>query len=156
MTIYTECKADTALLIAILGVSKREVVHETKGKDEVCKSLQRNTRSTGMIDEDPGAVQPLYLKSLMLQEDLPERGLKRFLDQARGNYLVVLCPRLEEWILRTAAESGLKTQDYGLPDSPSPLHRRLEHETGQFIQLVNDLKNSSRISNLRRLLRQVR
>ena len=45
MTIYTECKADTALLSAILNIPKRDIIHEIKGKFEVCKSLERKKNS---------------------------------------------------------------------------------------------------------------
>ena len=152
MTIYTECKADTALLNAILSIPKRDIIHEIKGKFEVCKSLERKKNSKGMIDEDPATVQPVYLKKLVLKQDLPQLGLKRLYDQSKGNHVIVLCPRLEEWILRAAEESNIRVQDYGLPNNPSSLHRLLEHEVDNFIKLVNGLKESNRLKNLKRLL----
>lgn len=156
MTIYTECNADTALLVAILGVPKREIVHEIKGKSEVCKSLERHTESKGMIDEDPAMVQPLYLKELILKQELPLLGLKMLYDRTRGNHVIVLCPRLEEWILKTAEESNVNMQDFGLPNNPSSLHKQLGHEIAGFTKLVVKLKNSNRLKNLKRLLERRR
>ena len=74
-----------------------------------------------MIDEDPGSIQHRYLGSLTTKDDLPEVGLNLLEDDRKHNLVVILRPRLEEWVLAAAGESGLNVDDYGL--NARRLHR---------------------------------
>lgn len=149
--IHVECKPDAALVRSVASVHKREIYHQ-KGKGEVCNRLEGETNSKGLVDEDPSATQPAYLKKLAPSQDLSHQGLRELHDRSRGNSLVVLCPTLEEWILKAAEEARIDVRQYHLPDDPVKLHRVINLELDNFEKLVEDLKDSRRLRTLRRLL----
>lgn len=153
MTIYVECKTDATLVNALLGIAKT-IAHE-KGKPGVCRRLQGGKNTIGMVDEDPGQAQPTYLEKLRVKRNLARHGLKLLQDASTGNQVVVLCPKLEDWILDACSESGIRASTYGLPDDPSTLHRDANISQKEFRRLLRDLKkrNSQRLSSLSSLLR---
>ncbi|MBI4287184.1 MAG: hypothetical protein HY671_02010 [Chloroflexi bacterium] len=153
MTIYVECKTDATLVNALLGTAKT-IAHE-KGKPGVCRRLQGGKNSMAMVDEDPGEAQPTYIGKLRVKRNLSEHGLKLLQDRSTGNQVVVLRPKLEDWILSACSESGLKASSYGLPQDPSRLHRAINISQSDFRRLVRDLKKrkSERLSSLGTLLR---
>jgi hypothetical protein len=151
--IYTECKPDS-LLVRILGIPKRQIIHQ-QGKPEVCKQLEKQENWEGMIDEDPFSVQPSYLKRLPVKENLPTYGLKILNDTSKNNDLIILSPRLEDWILKAAKEAGIDIKRYNLPDDGEQLHRVINLDLRKFERLVNDLRGQSEmIKALERALMQ--
>ena len=152
--IYVECKPDEMLVRLLTKLPKREVIHEIKGKSGVVERLRRQKNSMGVVDEDPWAVQPAYLSSMRVSQDQATQGLKLLHDASSDNYVVVLCPRLEEWIERATKETGLELTRYGLPDDPVRLHQVINVDLSKFQRLVKNLqtKRSDRLSSLSRLL----
>ena len=51
--IYVECRPDEILVRQVTDLPRRQVVHEIKGKGEVCNRLMRNRDLVAMVDEDP-------------------------------------------------------------------------------------------------------
>jgi hypothetical protein len=141
--IYTECKPDSSLM-RILGIPNRQIIH-LQGKPEVCKQLEKRERFIGLVDEDPFSVQPSYLKRLPVKEDLPSCGLKILNDTYKNNDLIILCPRLESWILKVAKEAGIDIKRYNLPNSEEKLHKEINTDLRKFERLLNDLKGKSRM-----------
>ncbi|MEM2995465.1 MAG: hypothetical protein QXI91_05580 [Candidatus Bathyarchaeia archaeon] len=47
----------------------------------------------------------------------------------------MLCPRLEEWILKAAHEANVNPKDYGLPDDAEKLREQINIKTDKFQQL---------------------
>lgn len=152
--IYVECKPDAILVQTLTGLSRKEVIHEIKGKFGVVNQVNRRDNCKGLVDEDPRANQPEYLTRLQLREDLPARGLRLLRDSRKSNYIILLCPRLEEWIVRATRDSGLdlRSPHYNLPSDPVALHRVINVDLLKFQRLVEDLKDSDRLRSLRRLL----
>jgi len=152
--IYVECKPDASLVRGLTGLSRRQIVHEFKGKYEVCKRVSGQTECKALVDEDPGSIQPPYLARINLVEELPQQGLKVFQDKSRGNLVVVMCPKLEDWILRAAEDAGLLVSSYSLPNSSRSLHRVINANIVKLERLLQDLINSGseRVRTLRRLL----
>ena len=152
--IYVECKPDEILVRQVTGLPRRQVVHEAKGKGGVCNRLTRNRVLVAMVDEDPGATQPRYMKRLSLGSETTDLGLKLYLDRDRNNRIVVLCPKLEDWLLRAAAVSGLSMSAYGLPNRASTLHSVINLDERKIQSLLADLDDarSPRLLELRRLL----
>lgn len=146
-----ECKADFALVLSIANIPKREVQHESC-KGEVCNRLAKRSRSTGVIDEDPSATQPGYLKRAMVKSDLTAHGLKVLYDGSNHNTVIVLRPRLEDWVLRAAREAGIDVKKYGLPEDAAPLHRHINIRLEKFTELLTDLKSCERLQALAMLL----
>lgn len=141
--IYTECKPDSSL-VRILGIPKKQIIH-LGGKPEVCKQLEKREEWKGLVDEDPFSVQPSYLKKLPVKEDLPTYGLKILSDNSKNNDLIVLRPRLEEWVLKATEEAGIDIKRYNLPDDGDQLHKVINLDLRKFERLVNDLKGKSKM-----------
>jgi hypothetical protein len=153
--IYAECKPDALLVRYLTDLPKRQIVHDIKGKAEVCKRISAQRDCKALVDEDPSATQPLYLARINLWEDVGETGLKVYHDNSRDNLIVVMCPKLEDWILQAAEEAGIDVvRKYSLPDNPAALHRMVNANLPKFERLVKDLLDttSERVRALRRLL----
>jgi len=68
-----------------------------------------------------------------------------------GGHLI--SPRLEEWILKAARETGKDIRKYDLPDNAARLHTEINIALDKFENLLEDLKDSSnRLRTLKRLL----
>ena len=151
--IYVECKPDQVLVQMLTGWRRREIVHEND-KFQVMKKLRRQTNGRAMIDEDPTSNQPDYLNEMNAQEAFSNMGLRVLSDELRGNKAVVLCPKLEDWVIRGANEAGISLGDrrYNLPNTANALHRVINAEHRKLERLVQDLADTPRFRALRRLL----
>ena len=152
--IYVECKPDGVLVRHVTDLPRRQVVHEAKGKGEVCNRLKRNRNLLAMVDEDPGKTQPTYMAQLSLSREIAHLGLKLYLDRSRNNRVIVLCPALEEWLLRAATDLGLNMARYGLPNRATELHSVINSDERKIQRLLADLTDASsrRLLELQRLL----
>ena len=154
--IYVECKPDNILARHVTGIRGRNAVSEAQGRGEVCRQLMRSRNQTGMIDEDPGDAPPAYLRELDLRANRVDLGLKLYHDRRRNNRLVVLCPKLEDWLLRAIRDAGLRIEDYGLPSRVNRLHNVINADQRKLRNLLSDLTDagSARLSELGRMLTQ--
>ena len=152
--IYVECKPDFTLVQALTQLPRRGIAHELKGKYEVMKRLSSLRNIRAMVDEDPGANQPAYLSRLQVLRDLPQRGLRILEEVSRNNRVVVVCPRLEDWIIRATQEAGLDLTNprYNLPNSPTRLHREITFDLRKLERLIQDLRDTPRLRCLSGLL----
>ena len=151
MKVLVECNADEAVLRA-LGVSKKQLRHE-RCKGEVVKRVLKFDFATGLIDEDPSSAQPRDLdnyKKVQAAEGL--RLLTRRND--KNKRLIIVCPKLEDWLIQRAKSSGIRPKDYGLPSDPDKLHSipRYEQKEG-FCRFLAELKE--RDSGIRLLRRWI-
>lgn len=149
--IYVECNADYVLVKA-LGVPKKKINH-CGGKAKVCRSLGKEGKRNckGLVDEDPFSVQPPYLKKLQIKENLSSCGLRILNDKLSNNDLIILSPRLEEWILEATKEAQMDIREYNLPIDGDQLHKNME--INKFEKLIDDLKErSKRVKILKRYL----
>lgn len=149
--IYVECKPDENLVQILTGLPKREIIHEN-GKYRLLAKLSKLQDTRAMVDEDPGANQPAYLNRMHLLHDLRDGSLKILLDRSTGNRVVVLCPKLEDWVIRAAQEAdiSLTHSRYNLPDTANALHRVINSDPRKLERLVEDLaqKNTPRVRSL--------
>jgi hypothetical protein len=145
-----ECKPDEELA-RHLGWTRQSCRHHSD-KGRVCNWLKRGNDLVAMIDEDPGAAQPPYLKRLTKLAD--EDGLLVLSDPERRNRVVVVRPRLEEWIIATAKAAGVKMGDFGLSDRGNELHREINSRLPSFAKLLRKLEQSEsqRLTALRKQL----
>lgn len=149
--ILVECKPDEVLIRA-LGVPHHRIRH-CRGKGQVCRKLERAENTLGLLDEDPGSTQPARIRRQKPEEKLPY-GLKIY--RMGGNQLVVLCPRLEEWVLEAAREAGLRASDFGLPEGGPDLHRVINERLDRLNRLVKAIqeRKSPRLQELAVLVRE--
>lgn len=147
--IFVECNADKTL-VRNLGIAKNEIIH-SGNKGDVCNSLKKAKNSKGLVDEDPLSTQPSYIKEL--KSVLHESGIKLFYHEKNRNHLIVLCPRLEDWILKAVEELELNVEDYSLANDAGELHENININLKQFEKLLEDIKEkSNRMKTLRNLL----
>jgi nitrogen regulatory protein PII-like uncharacterized protein len=120
----------------------------------VCTEVSCKTGTTGMVDEDPGAAPHPYMKKLVAEP--VEHEIRVLHDLERKNRLIVICPRLEEWLVQSAKNSGLKMTDFGFESDKGPrLHRKINHRLPNVERLVKALLSarSSRILRLQALIK---
>jgi hypothetical protein len=134
--IYVECKPDK-ILIHTLDI--REITH-FGGRCFVCRELERRKNLVAVIDEDPRGPQPSYLKKLKLIKQ--QNSLKLFYDKENNNKVIMICPRLEEWILKAAKQQKIKLSDYNLPHESNQFHLVVNLDITNFQKLIHTLKKS--------------
>ncbi|MGH7496446.1 MAG: hypothetical protein ACREOO_29195 [bacterium] len=148
--IYLECNPDKALVSA-LGIPKNKTIH-AYSKGNVCNRLTKCRDSHGLIDEDPESSQPSFLRNL--ENRLRQDDVVLLYHRASNNYLIVLCPRLEEWILEAAKEAAVDPNKHGLSNEADQLHETICTRIDNFRRLVDDIKaKSQRMKTLSRFLR---
>ena len=149
MRILVECYPDAALLRA-LGVPRKQLCHE-RCKGEVVKRVLKLGCAIGLIDEDPLSAQPRDLDNY--REVQAGEGLRLLARRDDKNKrLIIVCPRLEEWLIQRARSSGVKPEEHRLPTDPDRLHSipHYEREKG-FRHFLEELIERDRGM---RLLRQ--
>lgn len=145
-----ECKPDE-VVAHTLGRARRDCLHHND-KGRVCNVLQKRQSCVAMIDEDPMSSQPPYLARLVSVSD--EHGLRVLSDPARHHRIVIVRPRLEEWLIATAAGSGIQLADYGLSDRGNALHRDINSKLAKLEEVLRALlaAKNARLLHLRRLI----
>ena len=153
MSLYVECKPDETVALA-LGVARHDLEHALS-RAGVCIQVSRQTGSTGMVDEDPDSAPHPYMRSLAQQSW--EHRIRVLFDESRKNRIVVISPRLEEWLVESVRAAGLKLTDFGFEsDSGRHLHGEINQRLGSLDRLVQELlaKKSPRILRLQSLIKQ--
>lgn len=155
--IVVECKPDAILISSLASISRRRIEH-AGNKSRVLRKLMRNyENSIGMVDQDPNRVQPPDMQRFREMEFLERDKLKILYYNRRNNRLVILCPRLEEWIVEASREADIDLNSYNLPNDPIELHEIINIRVDRFQQLVEDLmRRSNRVRALRACLRRRR
>jgi hypothetical protein len=152
-----ECRPDAVLVISLTSASKKNIIH-AGNKSELLKRLtERQTNSKGIIDEDPWSVQPPHLQKFEETQNLTNYKFKILRHATKNNILIILRPRLEEWILEAANEVNVDVRTYNLPNDATTLHEQINIRIDKFQELVQDLKRkSNRMKVLKAHLREWR
>ena len=133
--VRVECKPDERL-IRLLGVPRSHIRHEGS-KGDLCNRLRRERGNIAVIDEDPASAQPSYLGEARIIEE--NHGVRVLEDPQRGHRILVLCPRLEGWILEVARRNSIRPEDYGLPPDEEKLHEEINLRLQRFEDLIQGL-----------------
>lgn len=142
LPVYVECFPDE-VLVCTLGVQRRSIRH-AGGKGHVLKRRQQATSGTGLLDEDPQSHQPKALQHYTCTES-QETVLLHTHKASPLKRIVVLRPRLEEWLYRRAAVCRLDPKDYGLPQDPQRLKAHLQDQRLQgFAKFLEALRETER------------
>jgi hypothetical protein len=139
--IYLECNPDKAL-VSVLGIPNKEIKHAFS-KGNVCNQLAKHKNVKGVVDEDPASPQPSYVGKLKLHSH--EHGIKFWHDDKNQNRLIMLCPRLEEWILKAAQDAGVNMQDYGLPNHANQSHHIINTRLDSLKNLIKSTRDKSKM-----------
>lgn len=154
--IFVECKPDYSLASKL--TSGRTIQHSL-GKSSVLgklvrrKGIENYENSLGIIDEDPRSNQPATLKQFTEVGNLTEQRIRIAYYKWLNNYVLILCPRLEEWIIDAARESEISMANYALPNEGDPLHEVINLNTDKFELLVDALREkSARLDKLKQCI----
>jgi hypothetical protein len=154
MKYVIECKPDKLLIKLITGAPKRSIIHAAN-KTEVIKTLFKiRDDAIGIIDEDPGSSQPSHLKKFKLKQDLSQYGLAMLEENNSGKKLVIIKPRLEEWLLRAGKESSISFKEYKLPETGKDLHKVINTNLEKLKLVLKELLKIKcvRLLKLRKIL----
>lgn len=145
-----ECKPDE-VLARRLGRTRRDCIHHND-KGRVCNALKRASGYVGMIDEDPESAQPPYLATLTERSD--ECDVRLLHDARRDHRIVIIRPRLEEWLIKTTSQAGLRMIDFGLSERGNELHREINSRLPKLEELLTALLDaqSPRLLHLQSLI----
>jgi predicted transcriptional regulator len=145
-----ECSPDE-MLARKLGFARRDLRH-LAGKSRICKYLIRSKSDFGLIDEDPNSVQQAYFNDLKLSSE--QHDMRVYYDGVRDNRIIVLRPRLEEWLIKTTELSGAAMTTFGLSNQGNELHREINSRISNLEKLLDYLLNKQdlRLMYLRTLL----
>jgi hypothetical protein len=99
--------------------------------------LKKNSAVVGLVDEDPGSAEPVTLSRFVVISRLHDVMLK--VDKINNNRLIVLCPRLEAWLIKTAKAVELRMEEFGLSED---------------LQVLDSMINA-RLPNIERLLKKL-
>lgn len=149
---HVECKPDEQLLHS-LGHSRKNIKHHND-KGRVCNELRDGESLIGMVDEDPGAAQPKYFNQL--RETDHQHNIKIYNDPANRSKLIVICPRLEDWIIKACQLSDIKPSEFGFSNKPNELHKNINFRLeplGDLIRKLIEVK-SAPVMFLRKALRE--
>lgn len=140
MAISVECNADEKLVKLLLS-EEVETLHQN-GRGNILNYLRKKSTMSGigLIDEDPGSAHTRDFVS-SYEEVECVGNVRRFYRKDNNDITVImLSPRLEEWIISRASDSGIKMSDYSLPDDGIKLHDRYHYEKeDNFTSLINKL-----------------
>jgi len=149
--IVLECNPDEAL-IKVLGYSRKMITHQSS-KGEVINYLERNPASIGIVDEDPGSAKPTYFSKFSLETE--ERfGIESYKITKLGTRLIVIKPRLEEWILKHAKELKIDPGKHSLPSNGNELHKIINTRISKFESMLKVMldKRSAALGHLKSLI----
>lgn len=138
-----ECKPDE-VLVKTLTLASRKNIRHAGNKTELLKKLTEHYCDTiGIIDEDPESIQPPHLQKFKEKQDLTSYNFKILHQKSKNNTLIMLRPRLEEWILAAAKEANVDLEKYKMSNDPIELHKQINIQIDKFQKLVNNLKTES-------------
>jgi hypothetical protein len=135
--LYLECYPDEKL-VTVLGRTRRQFEH-AGDVGGVCTLLNKHEERLGLVDEDPGKPHPTYLKNLTFVSE--QHRVKLLSDPQRDNLVLVIRPRLEEWVVWMAQQSDLDLKrDFGIPARTGPeLHDVINQHLPKFERLIHRL-----------------
>ena len=125
--IFTECFADTQLLYS-LGFEKNRIEHslsKPKIADKLKKYLNRGIYldSLAVIDEDPDPEKTSHPFFKNFKEMYIDKQLNIKIINYKDFWILVICPYLEEWLIKTSKRNKIDIKTFNLSDKPKELHQ---------------------------------
>lgn len=146
-----ECYADELFLCKLLPNIANNIEH-TGSRSKIIKKLNSGKGIyKALIDEDPDSIQDKRLNSYSISFE--NTFIKVY--KAKGSIIVVLRPRLEEFLLNIARTVNIDPKKYNLSDNGEELHKILGNQrvkqNNNAKNFINDIVNSnhSAIQNIK-------
>jgi hypothetical protein len=130
------------LLLCFLGIGQKRIfIMGAKGN--VIRTLKDRPGDTGMVDEDPASIQTQSHELANYHEVGKGEGLRLLARIGGGGQrLVVLCPRVEDWLIQRAKVCSIDPKRYYLPATAKELHERPQYEQKEwFRQFLAELSS---------------
>lgn len=143
MKLLVECKADQLFLEILLSEKEGIRLKHGRNKSEIIKFLTKSRfqSSIGMVDEDPNRDQPSYLElHYKLYKKTDTLIVHRNIENRTS--LIVLRPRLEEFVINACKVAKIPLKNYGLPEDGKRLHSIINLQLKNFRKLLEDLKTN--------------
>ena len=135
--IHYECRPEECLL-GNLGMGNRLELHHN-GSGGICELLSKEKNLLGWIDQDPTANHHPYYKAMCAKPVSDKLGLIYCYDAKRNNKLIIVKPKLEDWIIGAANSKGINLEDYELSNDPDELHKLINFRISKFQELLHKL-----------------
>lgn len=135
--VIVECNPDE-ILVLTLGLSKGEVAHQNS-KGEVCNYHAKTEIKIAIIDEDPGSGQPKYLQDFITE--IAKFGVRKLVNKNTGKIILIIKPRLEEWIIAQCLQSNINPETFYLPKEAKRLKDVINLRLTHFENLLKELKS---------------
>ena len=142
MRVCVECFADETFA-KVLGCNKPA---HPRSKSRVIRYVISHNNIVGLVDEDPGTTPYQGLDQFSITQVKDELKLLEW----RTKKIIVIQPRLEDWLLTTAWELDVDVSDkrYGLPNDPEMLKLVINQKLEPLTRLIQDLRQSPRMKTL--------
>ncbi len=128
--LVTECFADTAFVKALYVVKPEDIVNHAMNIGGVAKQLKDNDHlgyiDVGFVDNDKKNT-PTYLDQFVTIEEISSVIFKH--NTITNDYLFVLKPALEKFILLQLEEIGKSPQDFNLSNNFKEFVHKLKKST---------------------------
>jgi hypothetical protein len=124
-----ECHGDTRLLIFLKVLEKN--INHAEGIHRVAKAMENQQKQfhkilIGLVDNDKKNT-PRYFDDFIELKSEQNIILKQ--KPETNQYLLVLCPELEAWVLENARSVHINPTDFDLPADPKIMHDRVTQLT---------------------------
>ena len=149
-TIFVECNADEPLVRVLTGFNENIIKHSFN-KNKVIKRIRGNPKTIALVDEDPNEADHPFLLSMIEQKEKSKHNII-FREAENGSISIILCPRLENWIIKIANDGDKDLEKFNLPNIPEKLHILINSRLDDFINFLNDVKDFPAIQHLKDLL----
>jgi len=147
---FIEGKTDELLVIKM---SFKNRFKRAGGIGEVCNKLKESVDSCGLLDEDPTKSRPSYLENLLRNAVISKnQDVIVAHDKKRNNYLIVLSPDRESWLIQTAKILGINLKRFNLSNDPKDFKRISIINPKRIEPLLDEILNKDhpRVNELRR------
>ena len=104
-----------------LGVESR-YVQNGRYKKGVLRRVTEESSVLGMVDQDPLTIQNYRKDMLDFQLVTRQHGIELYQHKNTRSQLIVLCPELENWLLKVTKASKIDVRKHNLPSKASALH----------------------------------
>jgi hypothetical protein len=131
-----ECTPDETL-VKSLGFTSSQIKHQPN-KGAVCNYLSKNPAIIGMVDADPDSAQPRFFQNCIII--LKKFDVTVYQHNTQNTRLIVLNPDLEGWLIKSAKQSKINMNSFGLPNSSKTLHKEILQKLPKLEKLILALK----------------
>lgn len=141
MNIAVECYADEKLVELLVYKNEPRILHQF-GKGNIFNYLHKSTTvsAIGLVDDDPGSTQPRRFRDSYIEVE-SKGTIRRYRHKDKNDIsVIVLSPRIEEWLIKRAQDSGINLDNYSIPDDAEKLRSKPRYDKEQnYASLIKKL-----------------